>query len=182
MPATTLKIRMKFRCDQDINQMLIGEDGKHFCEMCQKSLVDFRQMPLAKVKEYTSKNEVCGIFKSEHVVLEEVIILSFVSIRKYFLAFSTFFMAESAYPQTIGDSSMPIIEKVDSTSNHIKTGETVTCEKDLFVKSAQKNGKKGKVDIEREFQYGVFFSKKFPFISFRRSLYSTGLVCPIDFW
>ena len=121
MAETTQKVRLEFRCDQDFNKMAIGADGKPFCEMCQKSLVDFRSTSLKEVARYTQEKSGCGVFKAEHIETDMVYHVGFTSFRKYFLALSTLLFAEIGNAQAGKDTTKQNSEIIDSfKSNKIE--------------------------------------------------------------
>lgn len=170
MTATTQKVRLKYRCDQDFDNMSIGANGKPFCEMCQKSLVDFRTKSLTEVASYTQEKSGCGVFKAEHVESDEIMILSFASVRKYFLAIGTFFMAEKGYSQVVNDSIIQTLN-VDSVGLTIEKSNSRRGEKKIakeFDKEVEKQKCQNKNNNLYRTKYGVFFLRRFPFLSFKQ--------------
>jgi hypothetical protein len=171
MTATTQKVRLKFRCDQDFDNMPIGSDGKPFCEMCQKSLVDFRTKSLTEVASYTQEKSGCGVFKAEHVESDEIMIFSFASVRKYFFAIGTFLIAETSYSQIAEDSLNPISEKANNTHDSLQPSGIKIVYSGFVKTSDEKNNiKAAKAMKRRDFKYGVFLSRRFPFIRFRKMI------------
>ncbi len=174
MTDQTSKIRIKFRCDQDIDNMTIDTDGKPFCEMCQKSLVDFRLKSLKEVVNYTKeKKEVCGILKAEHVVEDNVVdIITLSGIKRMMLVFTTLFITEIAYAQNLETSNLKTETIIQENEEVDTENEEVECIKEIRTESTKiKKYKSKSYKI-----YGFFVSRRFPFIRFRKKIYQdTGL-------
>lgn len=172
MTATTQKVRLKFRCDQDFDKMSIGANGKPFCEMCQKSLVDFRTKSLTEVASYTQEKSGCGVFKTEHVETDVVYQLSFASFRKYFLAIGTFISTERLFADPIKDS-LRVEDTITRKSNNFPEIETKKIENTIVNKEHNiKREKKPKFTRKtQKYKYGLFLWRRFPFIRFRYKIY-----------
>lgn len=166
MTSPAHKIRMKFRCDQDVEQMLKGVDGTPYCEVCQKSLVDFRTKSLAEVVAYTNENKSCGIFKTEHVESDYVYELPLSAFRKYFLAIGAFLVAETGYSQITNNSPQIVSTnnpQVETKPEANKEAKSVYTKKGLVLMRAPHYSFKSSY-----YEYGIFVRRKFPCLSFRR--------------
>lgn len=175
MPNTP-RVKLAFECNQAIEDMLLDEKGRHFCHQCQKSLHDFRRMPLQEIMAQTSLQEGCGVFTPEQVGRAPYALPGFTSIKKFLVATATFFVTETSFSQTSSDSSTYPQEQLDAhtlaeyASDYPPRDQNNKETRKIFRKK-KKQGKTKSVSRDRV-EYGIFFWKRFPFVSFKRRVYT----------
>lgn len=154
-----------------------------FCQLCERSLHDFRGKPLKEVVAYTNQNKGCGIFDYEHVHDEPITLLSFSSFRRWAVALSTFFAAETSFAQDNQDTSPDTVivrqlETVDIVAQHSATPE-VTTKKEQTNRELRKYWRKWNERNAYRTDYGLFLRRRFPFFSFKNYIVLRPVV---SFW
>lgn len=174
------RIQLQFRCQEDINEMPIEQDGKLYCHRCHHTLKDFRLLSRFDVLNYTTNNKGCGIFLQDHVQEEEKVLFSMLTLRKFIAVTSTFFLAENlqAQPTNSLKEDLSLCDTTPSEKN-VDVSIKPIVHRDQEITREDKNHKsKGH---RAAFEYGIFYKRKFPYLIFRRKEYrkiSTGFWMP----
>lgn len=162
---------------------MIGQDGKPFCQLCQRSLHDFRGRSLKEVLDYTSQNKGCGVFDPEHVYDDPIPLLSFSSVRRFAAAVATFFAAETSFAQSNQDivADTTLVYPLNTTDVAAKsTVAPQSLEKaPMTDRQVRKYWKKWNEKSAYRTDYGLFYRRRFPFFSFKNHIVLRPVV---SFW
>lgn len=162
------KIKMKFRCSEDWDQMSITSNGR-FCDQCQHEVLDLTSRSIAEINVLkTGKTKMCGMFLPEQVDEDLIGPIEFKGVRmmKYAATMITFLGLELSTAK--GQDKKEIrIEKTDDTGiTTDKRGDAVCIEKEEKEVISVKPYKRAKPFLRTD-RNSWYWSKRFPFVKKR---------------
>lgn len=152
-----------FKCEQDIDRMP-NVDGGKYCQLCAKTLIDFRQKTYKEFIEITKdKTDYCGIYHPEQVEDIYPIELNFRKPRLFIATIASFFgvTLTSAFAQP-----RPEVKTEQTTNDTLSiepsektTEQTQASEK--YPDNCTPKESHDKIDNNKRV---IYLSKSFPFI------------------
>ncbi len=174
-------MKLSYYCNQTIDDFEQTSTGFH-CGTCKKTLIDFTRFSAKEIEVYHQQHEdVCGIYKSEHVVEHLISPLDFKgfwvkTIGASLVAFFSFLKPVSA--QTITHDTVMTEAKNDSTLANYYEKQV---ESELGEKTSENPSKKTLRNSRKFRRRKLFISSRFPFLHYQRN-YLMGFVCPSNKW
>ncbi len=170
-------MKLSFYCDQTIDDFEKTPNEYH-CVACKKTLVDFTQFTPKEIEVYHQQhNNVCGIYRSEHVIehlITPIDLNSFwiKTIGASLVAFFSFLKPISAQ-KIVYDT---IITEIINDSSTVEN----SCESELHIVENNKNlSPSSNINYKKRRRF--YLSSRLPFIHYGRH-YMTGVLCYPDNW
>lgn len=106
-------VKMNFSCPENIGEMPSTESG-HFCDSCEKDIVDFSEMSNVEIQEQLKKasGKTCGIFKNRQIINASRVELS----SRFRLAFMFVFMLGMSTSDMYGQDTLVTYPKTLDTA------------------------------------------------------------------
>lgn len=161
-------IKMQYVCYEPFWRFKKVSDFKSNCSVCQKNIIDFRELSESQIEEFKRSNSknICGIFSDNQVVIDSNTKYSKSTTNLVLASFISFFTITntSLYAQTQAKDSLKteqsLLKKADTL---IIQSEFKSVEPNSNLNKKSENNALNQKKRKRNF-LGIYLDSSFPFI------------------